>query len=828
MSKKISIIVIFHNQESFVEGCLSSIISQSYPDIEIICIDDASSDGTFSLLCKFEREHHNLHVLRLEQNMSENIARKRGVELATGDYILFVDGDDYLDFDACTVLMNEMQKDPVEILHFGTYVHYEEEVSPEKKEDLKRHLKCITTRLTGEDVFRKCFITEEYSHTMWGKLFAVDLMKRAFGMIEEFSLFYGGDKYEYFVASHQAQSYRGIGTKLYHYNYGTGISKEDVTLAEFEVLCSITRTIDAAERYIEKFSEPYLKEALAIFQYRGIEHCLFTWKEGLSDSKAEGLKHLLKNFDPAFIVTEAANMFHTMEEQYKLAKEIRQIHFPGNNSASKDVKVIAAYYNRLRSGGTERVMSDLSRFWTNAGYKVILLTDEAPSTEDYSITENVERIVLPSTTQNILDLRNGRAFYLEEVLKTYKVDILVYHGWISRNLLWDLLVCKWNQVRFVIHCHNIFSEMAILDPPLFRNLPFIYTLADGIVTLSKTDQEFWSIFHDTVFHTVNPMRFCTIEDIPRSKLDGKTVIWCQRFSWEKNPEDMLTIFRMVYEREPAARLWILGKGEDISDEEKLRTLVDEYSLSEVVTFFGYRKNVEDYYKRADVCMVTSTFEGFPLGLMESLGAGVPVVMYELPYLTIVEKGKGIISVKDHDKQKMAEEIVSLLRDKKRRVRLGEEGRASVGELLSFDFEGEWKSFFERVQGREHIPKEVPLMWETLLQHISLGWELQQKKIWEQSGQRSWEDFGRREWELNERNRQLKEEVLFERRIKEELNETVNEMNRSIEDYEQDKRNLRNEVEMVRNSKSFRLGRAITFLPRLIRELFRSLKKQSNE
>ena len=170
----------------------------------------------------------------------------------------------------------------------------------------------------------------------------------------------------------------------------------------------------------------------------------------------------------------------------------------------------------------------------------------------------------------------------------------------------------------------------------------------------------------------------------------------------------------------------------------------------------------------------------------------------------------------------------MLRDKKRRVRLGEEGRASVGELLSFDFEGEWKSFFERVQGREHIPKEVPLMWETLLQHISLGWELQQKKIWEQSGQRSWEDFGRREWELNERNRQLKKEVLFERRIKEELNETVNEMNRSIEDYEQDKRNLRNEVEMVRNSKSFRLGRAITFLPRLIRELFRSLKKQSNE
>lgn len=91
----VSVIIPFYNLESCVTYCLDSVLCQTYHRIEVICIDDGSTDGTLELLRAYAA--HDFRVICFAQdNSGQAVARNKGVELAKGDYVAFIDGDDYV------------------------------------------------------------------------------------------------------------------------------------------------------------------------------------------------------------------------------------------------------------------------------------------------------------------------------------------------------------------------------------------------------------------------------------------------------------------------------------------------------------------------------------------------------------------------------------------------------------------------------------------------------------------------------------------------------------------------------------------------------------
>lgn len=100
---KVSIIIPVYNSEEFLESCLDSIINQSMEDIEIICINDGSSDGSLDILNKFKNNDSRIKIFS-QKNSGAASARNRGLEKATGEYILFVDSDDWIESTMCEEL----------------------------------------------------------------------------------------------------------------------------------------------------------------------------------------------------------------------------------------------------------------------------------------------------------------------------------------------------------------------------------------------------------------------------------------------------------------------------------------------------------------------------------------------------------------------------------------------------------------------------------------------------------------------------------------------------------------------------------------------------
>ncbi|OUQ56652.1 hypothetical protein B5E58_10530, partial [Tyzzerella sp. An114] len=95
-NKKISVIVPIYNVEKYLNRCVDSIINQTYKNLEIILVDDGSPDNCGKICDEYAKKDNRIKVVHKE-NGGVSSARNVGLNIATGDYIGFVDGDDWID-----------------------------------------------------------------------------------------------------------------------------------------------------------------------------------------------------------------------------------------------------------------------------------------------------------------------------------------------------------------------------------------------------------------------------------------------------------------------------------------------------------------------------------------------------------------------------------------------------------------------------------------------------------------------------------------------------------------------------------------------------------
>ena len=120
---KVSVIVPVYNDELYLSNCLESLINQSLKDIEIICINDGSSDNSLSILEDYSDKDDRISYYS-QANKGPGAARNKGIEKAKGDYIAFVDADDWLDLNALEKLYNQSIKNDSDMVLFNAIEHF--------------------------------------------------------------------------------------------------------------------------------------------------------------------------------------------------------------------------------------------------------------------------------------------------------------------------------------------------------------------------------------------------------------------------------------------------------------------------------------------------------------------------------------------------------------------------------------------------------------------------------------------------------------------------------------------------------------------------------
>lgn len=128
---KLSMIVPVYNTQDYLRECLDSLVHQTWTDIEIICVDDGSTDASAQILGEYGRFDDRIQIIR-QENRGLSAARNAGLKAASGEYVGFVDSDDVLEETACERLVQEIWGKEPDLIIFGARTIPEEALSQDR------------------------------------------------------------------------------------------------------------------------------------------------------------------------------------------------------------------------------------------------------------------------------------------------------------------------------------------------------------------------------------------------------------------------------------------------------------------------------------------------------------------------------------------------------------------------------------------------------------------------------------------------------------------------------------------------------------------------
>lgn len=118
-SPKLTVVIPVYNGESYIQRCLNSVLNQSMTDIQIIVVDDGSHDKTVESITRYEQQYSNLTIVRHPQNLGTGAARNTGLFLANGEFISFLDADDWVDTNTYIEMITNLEKTNADIAICG-------------------------------------------------------------------------------------------------------------------------------------------------------------------------------------------------------------------------------------------------------------------------------------------------------------------------------------------------------------------------------------------------------------------------------------------------------------------------------------------------------------------------------------------------------------------------------------------------------------------------------------------------------------------------------------------------------------------------------------
>ena len=175
MRKKelISIIVPIYNTQNFLNKCVDSILNQTYRELEIILVDDGSTDESGKICDKYKLIDNRVKVIH-KKNGGVSMARNYGLKMINGEYVIFIDSDDWLENNMIETLYNNMIKYKVDIsiCNFEIDCKDGKKIITHKEEDL------ITRDI--RDKYENLFAKDGFGGYLWNKLIKTEVVKNIF------------------------------------------------------------------------------------------------------------------------------------------------------------------------------------------------------------------------------------------------------------------------------------------------------------------------------------------------------------------------------------------------------------------------------------------------------------------------------------------------------------------------------------------------------------------------------------------------------------------------------------------------------------------------
>lgn len=357
-------------------------------------------------------------------------------------------------------------------------------------------------------------------------------------------------------------------------------------------------------------------------------------------------------------------------------------------------KTIAFYLGSLVRDGAERVVVNLSDFFTKHGYKVYIVTKLQAEIE-YEIPRGVTRLIADISAEEITGSRIKNLYLrvakLKRIWKEIQPDLII--SLIGKNNIMSLVSAKPMGIPVVVSVRSNPARELASRSVRWTSL-FLFRFADGMILQTKQAMDYFP--KNLQKKSVIMQNSLNESFVGREVIAGQKneIVLVGRLDENKNQIMAIKAFEELADQYPDWQLKLYGEGECknqwIEETKKL-------SCSDRIHFCGQQERVADVIAPASIFILTSKQEGMPNALIEAMALGLAVISTDCPCggpADLIEHGKNGLLIPVDDKGKLVECLSELMIDKELRENLGKNAVQIVERLHPDVINMQWKSYVD--------------------------------------------------------------------------------------------------------------------------------------
>ncbi|MEQ6896897.1 glycosyltransferase [Microbacterium sp. KR10-403] len=682
----VSIVMPVFNDEATVAAAIESALHQSLRAVEVICVDDASTDGTAAILARFCERDSRVRVITHEHTRTAMQARRTGVLAAAAAHVLFLDGDDELERDAAQRALATADETGADLVAFGvTVVEKDGRVGGA----YERRLQPVHDALTGTAVLRGLFpLGARAQGQLWRHLYSTRVLRDAHALLPaDLALARVNDLPLMFLVAALATAYVSIPDKLYRYHFGRGGSGHRVDSVERAVfytsaITSVDSIHPAVDELARSCSDPtLLRDTYASVRLSIIGYVCSQLIENSDAAVLDAALAHLHSVTPAHDVVRAAVRF------YPSTLSTLRFHTHRQAIGDRAVRNVLLATSVLRTGGVSAVIASQARYLRDAGFTVTVAARSTGS----------DTGLLPDGT-GFVELtaidRAGKLAQWSKICHDHAIDVVIDHQVLYMDAWPEFaLAARAEDAATVGWLHNFVGRPVYDGNDRLTLIERCSTTLAQLVVLSPLDVAYFKLRGlDHVAHVPNPpspLLTRSAAPAPKSSPTGRIeLVWWGRLEQRtKQVSELIEVGVQLRHLGVDFHLTAIGPAWDGLTAKKFNARARRRGVGGLVEAVGPRHGAQllAAIDAADAFVSTSIIEGYQLTIAEAQSRGLPVFMYELPWLTLVQNNDGVVSVAQGDAAGLAQQIAEVLSDPLRYRQLSTASVDAAQRELSYDF-----------------------------------------------------------------------------------------------------------------------------------------------
>ncbi|WP_137845664.1 glycosyltransferase [Microbacterium sp. 2FI] len=670
----VSIIIPISKEEGRIGDTLRSCTSQSLSQIEIICVD-SSAAGDNKGLDGIADSDPRIRLIRQASDTSAPAALRIGVLAAEASHILLLHPDEVLHPDAAAAAQRKATDADADLVEVGATIGASFDARDAASGARVRRLR---PRLQDEDILRQLFPEDSPLDADSRRyLFRAALLRTVYGSLTDASASDVADLMALvFLACAAAKTYVSLPQPLYRRARISAFSPATDAVASITAIEPVVSEWSRRSPNPEPLVDGYESVRLATIA-RALE-TLSRLPGGLAGAEATQLRRQVGEVD---VIAAAATFGPSM------LKAMAQ-HGDRIELGKTPARSVLLTTSVLRTGGVSGVLRSQAQLLLDAGYRVTIATHR-PGSDESAVPDGATLVQISGSTRH-------RLAQWAELCRKNEVDVVIDHRILySRDWPALALAARTSQAATIGWIHNFAGRPTYNGNDLHSLMQGHLNALAQLIVLSPLDVAFWKL--RGVNHTAylpnppSPLLLGSVGRIaPKSAPKDRRLelIWWGRLEEHtKKVTELVEVAAALRRLRVDFRLRIVGPDWTDMSAAQLSTLVSERGLDGFVDVTGPRHGDDllDAIDSSDIFVNTSIIEGYPLTMPEAQSRGLPILMYDLSWLSLVKDNPGIIAVPQGDAAALAAAIADLAGDS---VKYETVSRASVEaaeRATSYDF-----------------------------------------------------------------------------------------------------------------------------------------------